>query len=147
MVKLQGKVKFDPIHSPAKTIFGFIFVNFAKNVDRRAPFDTILKKMSEISLRGGMAPISVFVFIARRLPPRAHFSSKSPKLSFIRQFNEFMKNFHQNFFPKIYHFGEIPRGEKYFFRENIFFKMYLLRRLSRFFQNSKRRCQKTPSLI
>ena len=29
-----------------------------------------------------MAVISIFVFFARRLPPRANFSSKLPKLSF-----------------------------------------------------------------
>ena len=69
-----------------------------------------------------MAPILIFVFFARCLPPRAHFSSKSPKLSFIRQFNEFMKNFHQFFFQKFLILGKSPAAKNIFFAKIFFSK-------------------------
>ena len=42
--------------------------------------------------------------------------------------------------PEEIHFEKNIFAKKTFFHENIFFKMYLLLRLSRFFQNSKRSC-------
>ena len=49
------------------------------------------------------------------------FSSKFPKLSFIRWFNEFMKNFHHFFFKNFSYRGNPPPPKLFFFFANFSF--------------------------